>query len=149
MNSLKNYKTKKIDYTGCHPIIKKALKKGRGIYCCTHLGENEHAYIVGYAGKKPSPYLSICTQYKNAFPVQNIDSCQQFLQDAKAGKVAMDAKVMVRGAESICWCKRHFHSYKNNIFYAWANGLTSWTEPDVKTIWKYMRYPTDDELKGV
>lgn len=38
-DKMPKYKTKKIDYTGCHPVIAKHLQRGDAILC--HVWDNE------------------------------------------------------------------------------------------------------------
>ena len=49
---MKKYKTKPINYTGCHPVIAKALKRNEAIECKVWDGGRKHdeekRYVTGY-----------------------------------------------------------------------------------------------------
>lgn len=52
---MKKYNTKPIDFTGCHPVIAEALKRGEAIECRVRdigsLKEKRKQYITGYTAK--------------------------------------------------------------------------------------------------
>ena len=60
---MKKYNTRPIDFTGCHPVIAEALKRGEAIEClvwdlgCDGRREVE-AWICRYRGNSSHPYRS-------------------------------------------------------------------------------------------
>lgn len=56
---MKKYTTKPIDFTGCHPVIAEALKRGEAIKCrvwdVTGIGGGV-GFVVGYSASNVNPY---------------------------------------------------------------------------------------------
>lgn len=68
--SLDDYETEPIDYTGCHPVIAKALKHGFGIKCSVD-SSYDHMIIVGYVADAAYPYKTSGTgNYGKAEPIK-------------------------------------------------------------------------------
>ena len=69
---MKKYNTKPVDYTGCHPVIAEALKRGDEIECKVwdHKGGVKvEAWIYRYKGGSERPYRSgTDTPWKYAEP---------------------------------------------------------------------------------
>lgn len=69
---MKKYKTKPIDYTGCHPVIAEALKRGESIECRvwkSNKGCHENRFVIRYNAGDTCPYETSDWFYKNAEPI--------------------------------------------------------------------------------
>ena len=75
---MKKYNTKPVDYTGCHPAIAEALKRGEGIECRVwdNISINKKiGFVVGYSVSNAFPYQcdnvggSICC-YAEPIPIK-------------------------------------------------------------------------------
>ena len=72
---MKKYNTKPIDFTGCHPVIAEALKRGEAIECrvwdgIRNKGREAVVWICQYRNNSSLPYLSESnTPWKNAEPI--------------------------------------------------------------------------------
>ena len=57
---MKKYNTKPIDFTGCHPVIAEALKRGESIECLVWDKNDvkKEVWICRYKGSSDFPYLS-------------------------------------------------------------------------------------------
>lgn len=56
---MKKYNTKPIDYTGCHPVIAGALKRGEAIECIVWDSQPEGkvpGFVAGYCASNKYPY---------------------------------------------------------------------------------------------
>ena len=56
---MKKYNTKPIDFTGCHPVIAEALKRGESILCKVWDFEKCEAragFVVGFSASNVRPY---------------------------------------------------------------------------------------------
>ena len=56
---MKKYNTRPIDFTGCHPVIAEALKRGEAIECIVwdnQKEEGEVAFVIGYDASRRNPY---------------------------------------------------------------------------------------------
>ena len=56
---MKKYNTRPIDYTGCHPAIAEALKRGEAIECIVWDGQLEGkvlGFVAGYCASNKYPY---------------------------------------------------------------------------------------------
>ena len=69
---MKKYNTKPIDFTGCHPVIAEALKRGEAIECLVwdnNDGKKE-VWICRYKCRSDFPYLSEAGVFwKHAEPI--------------------------------------------------------------------------------
>ena len=72
---MKKYNTKPIDYTGCHPVIAEALKRGEAIECevwdsdCDKEQEIE-VWVCRYCGNSSLPYSpDFDMSWKHAEPI--------------------------------------------------------------------------------
>ena len=72
---MKKYTTKPIDFTGCHPVIAEALKRGKTIECKVWDNkkcESRVGFVVGFSASNGRPYrcdnqgISI---YRHAEPI--------------------------------------------------------------------------------
>ena len=72
---MKGYTTKPIDFTGCHPVIAEALKRGKTIECKVWDNkkcESRVGFVVGFSASNARPYrcdkqgISI---YRHAEPI--------------------------------------------------------------------------------
>lgn len=52
--------------------------------------------------------------------------------------IKVDIPILVRQDKNGKWLERHFAKYENGDVYAWVDGQTSWTTPDM-TPWKYAK----------
>lgn len=62
-------------------------------------------------------------------------------------KVAVDTPILVKDVKSGNWNRRYFAKYENGMFYAWADGATSWSVPcnaDM-TRWKMAKLAESEE----
>ena len=70
---MKKYNTRPIDFTGCHPVIAKALKRGEEIKCRVWDNKGDvkrEVWICRYKGRADFPYLSeIDVFWKHAEPI--------------------------------------------------------------------------------
>ena len=70
---MKKYTTKPIDFTGCHPVIAEALKRGEAIECKvwdTYRDVKREVWICQYKGGSGFPYRSESdTPWKYAEPI--------------------------------------------------------------------------------
>lgn len=72
---MKKYKTKPIDFTGCHPVIAEALKRGESIKCWVWDGVREYqatGTVSGYCASNKYPYRldeSGVSAWKHAEPI--------------------------------------------------------------------------------
>ena len=58
---MKKYTTKPIDFTGCHPVIAEALKRGEAIECFVWDNKGDvkrEVWICRYKGRSDLPYRS-------------------------------------------------------------------------------------------
>ena len=66
------YKTKKIDLTGCNPIIAEHLKRGEAVLCEVW-DQNEDIsvteFVQGWRGESAYPYIAGDSAYKHAEPI--------------------------------------------------------------------------------
>ena len=56
---MKKYNTKPIDFTGCHPVIAEALKRGEAIECRVWSdlsGESQTGYVIGFSASNLHRY---------------------------------------------------------------------------------------------
>ena len=56
---MKKYNTKPIDFTGCHPVIAEALKRGEAIECRVWSdlsGESQTGYVIGFSASNLHKY---------------------------------------------------------------------------------------------
>jgi hypothetical protein len=150
---LSQYNTKPIDYTGCDTVIAEALQQGLSIECIwgNEFTNQETVEIINYLGPDYDfPYLTkklTKVAGKDLTPIKKQYPCEKFLEDAKAGKVAVDTKVMVMSTGLCGWINRHYAGYENNCLLAWDDGQTSFSvnETDNKKHWKYMKYAEEDQ----
>ena len=69
---MKRYNTRPIDFTGCHPVIAEALKRGEAIECLVwgNKDDKKEVWICRYKGGSDFPYLSeIGVFWKHAEPI--------------------------------------------------------------------------------
>ena len=69
---MKKYTTKPIDFTGCHPVIAEALKRGERIECFVWDYEEEFklkAWVYGYAPNTTYKYKTKEYKYACAEPI--------------------------------------------------------------------------------
>ena len=69
---MKKYNTKPIDFTGCHPVIAEALKRGEAIECFAWDEEGEpkvKAWVYGYVPDTAYKYKIIEGGYACAVPI--------------------------------------------------------------------------------
>ena len=69
---MKKYNTKPIDFTGCHPVIAEALKRGEAIECFVWDEEGESkvkAWVYGYVPDTAYKYKIIEGGYACAVPI--------------------------------------------------------------------------------
>ena len=70
---MKKYNTKPIDFTGCHPVIAEALKRGEDIKCWVWDGKGDvkrEVWVCRYKGRSDLPYRSDSdTPWKYAEPI--------------------------------------------------------------------------------
>ena len=68
---MKQFVTKDIDYTGCHPDIANALRQGKAIRC--KIDDNQTALVIGYDRKDcyEKPYVGDSSRaFSHAEPIQ-------------------------------------------------------------------------------
>ena len=56
---MKKYNTRPIDFTGCHPVIAEALKRGEAIECRVWSdlsGESQTGYVIGFSASNLHRY---------------------------------------------------------------------------------------------
>ena len=56
---MKKYNTRPIDFTGCHPVIAEALKRGEAIKCKVWndlSGESQTGYVIGFSASNLHRY---------------------------------------------------------------------------------------------
>ena len=56
---MKKYNTQPIDFTGCHPVIAEALKRGEAIECKVWSdlsGESQTGYVIGFSASNLHRY---------------------------------------------------------------------------------------------
>ena len=69
---MKKYNTKQIDFTGCHPVIAEALKRGEAIKCKVWDDYRDHEVVWVYLYEMGAkyPYRNITgTGWKDAEPI--------------------------------------------------------------------------------
>lgn len=70
---MKKYNTRPIDFTGCHPVIAEALKRGEDIKCRVWDGKDDvkrEVWVCRYKGRSDLPYRSDSdTPWKYAEPI--------------------------------------------------------------------------------
>ena len=71
---MKKYTTKPIDFTGCHPVIAEALKRGEAIECFVwdlEEGLTIKAWVYGYAADSSTTYKykTIKEAFRHAGPI--------------------------------------------------------------------------------
>ena len=70
---MKKYNTNPINFTGCHPVIAEALKRGEEIECRVWDNKGDvkrEAWICRYKGRSDLPYQSVSnTPWKYAEPI--------------------------------------------------------------------------------
>ena len=69
---MKKYNTRPIDFTGCHPVIAEALKRGEAIEC--RVGESDNGchknkFVIRYRAGFTCPYETHDWFYKHAEPI--------------------------------------------------------------------------------
>ena len=69
---MKGYNTRPVDYTGCHPVIAEALKRGEEIECFVRDNKGDvktEVWICQYQGRSGYPYRDVAnTPWKYAEP---------------------------------------------------------------------------------
>ena len=69
---MKKYNTKPIDFTGCHPVIAEALKRGEAIECRvwgSDKGCHKNKFVIRYRAGFTCPYETHDWFYKHAEPI--------------------------------------------------------------------------------
>ena len=70
---MKKYTTKPIDFTGCHPVIAEALKRGEAIECFVHdnngYGSQRH-WVTAYWKGATYPYRTGTEAFRYAEPTR-------------------------------------------------------------------------------
>ena len=69
---MKKYTTKPIDFTGCHPVIAEALKRGEAIECFVHdspTATGKRRWVHAYWGGGKYPYRTIEESFCYAEPI--------------------------------------------------------------------------------
>ena len=70
---MKKYNTRPIDFTGCHPVIAEALKRGEAIECLVWDGDRVNTqmtdFIISYMSTRDFQYRTAGSFYKNAEPI--------------------------------------------------------------------------------
>ena len=70
---MKKYHTKPIDFTGCHPVIAEALKRGEAIECLVWDSDRVNTqmtdFITSYISTRDFQYRTAGSFYKNAEPI--------------------------------------------------------------------------------
>ena len=70
---MKKYNTKPIDFTGCHPVIAEALKRGEAIECLVwdsnRVNTQMTDFIISYISTRDFQYRTAGSFYKNAEPI--------------------------------------------------------------------------------
>ena len=87
---MKRYTIKQIDFTGCHPVIAEALKRGKTIECKVWDNkkcESRVGFVVGFSAGNGRPYrcdnrgLSI---YRHAEPIPVKDKIKRIMPPERA-----------------------------------------------------------------
>ena len=65
----------------------------------------------------------------------------EYIPHTDWSKVEVDTKVLVRDGETEGWYRRYFAKYEDGKFYAWENGVTSFTvdNNDEVLAWNQMK----------
>ena len=66
------YNTRPIDYTGCHPVIAEALKRGEVIKCFVHDSPARgyrRCWVFAYWGGDTYPYKTMVEAFRYAEPI--------------------------------------------------------------------------------
>ena len=69
---MKKYNTKPVDYTGCHPVIAGALKRGEEIECFVHdspVRGHMKSWVVAYLSGNTYPYKTKEEVFRYAEPI--------------------------------------------------------------------------------
>ena len=70
---MKKYNTRAIDFTGCHPVIAEALKRGEAIECWVWDGNRVETqmtdFVISYIQTRDFQYRTAGSFYKNAEPI--------------------------------------------------------------------------------
>lgn len=70
---MKKYNTRPIDFTGCHPVIAEALKRGEAIECLVwdvdRVNTQRTDFIISYMSTRDFQYRTAESFYKNAEPI--------------------------------------------------------------------------------
>ena len=70
---MKKYNTRPIDFTGCHPVIAEALKRGEAIECLAwdsnRVNTQMTDFIISYISTRDFQYRTAGSFYKNAEPM--------------------------------------------------------------------------------
>ncbi len=69
---MKEYNTRPIDFTGCHPVIAEALKSGEAIECFVHdspTATGKRRWVHAYWGGGKYPYRTIEESFCYAEPI--------------------------------------------------------------------------------
>lgn len=71
---MSKYKTKKINFDNCHPVIAEHLKRGEAILCKAwgdgRTGNEFKVWVDGFRQKSTRPYRTNCFSYLNAEPIE-------------------------------------------------------------------------------
>lgn len=62
-------------------------------------------------------------------------------------KVEVDTPILVKYSEKEEWTRRYFARFEDGVVYAWDDGRTSWTTPDMTsmTSWPYAKLAESEE----
>ena len=69
---MKKYTTKPIDFTGCHPVIAEALKRGEAIECFVHdspARRDMRRWVYAYWSGEKYPYRTRTEAFRYASPI--------------------------------------------------------------------------------
>ena len=75
---MKKYTTKPIDFTGCHPVIAEALKRGKAVECFVYDSpscEYKRCWVLAYYVDNNYPYRTGEEAYRYAEPIPLDDYC--------------------------------------------------------------------------
>lgn len=128
MTNKEKYADKIIDIA----VSKLALKDGKPVPCAEMRCSECGFYISNYSCKhKMLEWLN--SEYVEP-PVD-------------WSKVAVDTPILVKDVKSGNWNRRYFAKYENGMFYAWADGATSWSVPcsGDMTRWKMAKLAESEE----
>ena len=76
---MKKYNTRPIDFTGCHPVIAEALKRGKSVECFVYDSpscEYKRCWVLAYYVDNNYPYRTGEEAYRYAEPIDEDDSWQ-------------------------------------------------------------------------